>query len=382
MLQEFVDQPIQSRGYPFPGTSDLIVEYLKAGHSVVLITTALDIDEPIFFNGEKLEIVIVPSRKRARFRAMDLFASERAGIKSALLNSNVDVVHAHWTYEFAIASRSSRIPTLVTVHDWGPTVAYHNKRLYWYVRAAMQIWCLLIPGELSAPTSYLAQKITKFYRRECQIIPNGVDLREVSEQGSGREPGAVGMLNVGFTEGKNVRSALLAWRLLRGKHPDYKLHLAGPDYEVGGPAYLWATANNCDDGVIFDGPIDPTERTLWYKSKEIFLHTSREESFGLVLIEAMAAMTPVIAGQSSGAVPEITRGAARLIDINDPTEIASQLMQLLDDSEERCRLSSDGILVARQYDRVVVAEMYLSILRRLSGKNEIFPEPEGGIGSG
>lgn len=370
MLQEFVDQPILTRGYPFPGTSDLIIEYLNAGHSVVLITTATDIDQQISFGGRKLDIKIVPSRSRARFRAMDLFAAERRGIKEALLKSNIDVIHAHWTYEFALASRSSRIPSLVTVHDWGPAIAHHNKHLYWYVRAIMQMWCLLIPGELSAPTSYLAQKVTDSYRRECQIIPNGVDLGQISQFSSRRVRGSVGMLNVGFSDRKNVKSALLAWRLLRGTHPESKLHLAGPDYAAGGPAHEWAMRNGCDEGVVFEGPIDPADRTLWYQDKEVFLHTSREESFGLVLIEAMAAMTPVIAGQSSGAVPEITRGAARLIDIDDPGAIASHLKQLLDNSDERSRLSAKGIQVARQYDRKVVAATYLSTLQLLSGTKE------------
>lgn len=369
MLQEFVDEPINSRGYPFPGTSDLIIEYLNAGHSVVLITTAMDIDEPVSFSGRKLDIKIVPSRSRARLRAMDLFAAERRGIKEALLSSNIDVIHAHWTYEFALASRASKIPSLVTVHDWGPAIAYHNKHLYWYLRAAMQVWCLLIAGELSAPTSYLAQKVKDTYWRECHVIPNGVDLGEASKFDLVRVPGSVGMLNVGFSDRKNVKSALLAWRLLRDTHPKSKLHLAGPDYAIGGPAHDWAMSNDCEAGVVFEGPIDPTERTLWYQDKEIFLHTSREESFGLVLVEAMASMTPVIAGQSSGAVPEITRGAARLIDIDDPAEIASHLVQLLDHSGERRRLSAKGIQVARQYDKKVVAVKYLSILQHLSGKN-------------
>lgn len=370
MLQALVDQPINTQGYPFPGTSELIIEYLNAGHSVVLITTAADIDEPISFSGRKLDIEVVPSRARARSRAMDLFAAERRGIRKALLSSKIDVIHAHWTYEFALASRSLRIPSLVTVHDWGPAIARHNKHIYWYVRAAMQVWCLLTPGELSAPTSYLAQKVKGVYWRECHIIPNGVAIGEIPKLDAMRVPGSVGMLNVGFSDRKNVKSALLAWRLLRGTHPESKLHLAGPDYETGGPAHSWATSNGCDAGVVFEGPIDPTERTLWYQDKELFLHTSREESFGLVLVEAMAAMTPVIAGQSSGAVPEITRGAARLIDIDDPAEIASHLVQLLDSTDERRLLSAKGDHVARQYDRTVVAAKYLSILQRLSAKRE------------
>ncbi|GAA5193170.1 hypothetical protein GCM10023346_17200 [Arthrobacter gyeryongensis] len=176
------------------------------------------------------------------------------------------------------------------------------------------------------------------------------------------------MLNVGFTAGKNVRSALMAWRLVQKTHPTTTLHLAGPDYAVGGPAHAWAIKHGCEEGVVFEGPIDPRERSAWYRDKEIFLHTSREESFGLVLIEAMAAMTPVIAGKSSGAVPEITLGAARLIDIDNPKEIASHLVQLLESTDERSRLSSLGSAVAKQYDRTAVAKNYLSILHDLSSK--------------
>lgn len=367
MLQDFVDEPINHRGYPFPGTSDLVIEYLSAGHSVVLVTTSPDVEQPLLIKGRKLEIRIVPSRTRARSRAMDLFASERRGIKKALLDSKADVIHAHWTYEFALASRSSKIPSLVTVHDWGPAIAHHNRHLYWYIRAVMQAWCLLTPGALSAPTSYLANKVRHLYRRQCHIIPNGVDLSHASSNdGSQRVRGSVGMLNVGFSDRKNVMSALLAWRLLRSTHPESTLHLAGPDYGVGGPAHEWAISNGCDAGVVFEGPLDPADRTSWYGGKEIFLHTSREESFGLVLVEAMAAMTPVIAGQASGAVPEITRGAARLIDIDDPNEIAFHLMQLLDNGNERRCLSAKGAHVASEYDRRSVAAKYLSILKGLS----------------
>ncbi|WP_345448849.1 glycosyltransferase family 4 protein [Arthrobacter gyeryongensis] len=368
MLEEFVDGSISTRGYPFPGTSELIIEYINNGHYVVLITTATDVTESISLKGPMLEIMIVPSRIRARSRALDLFAAERAGVKKAILNSNADVVHAHWTYEFGIASRASKIPTLVTVHDWGPAIARHNRHLYWYIRAAMQVWCLLIPGELSAPTSYLAKRVTKIYRRKCSVIPNGVDLSGRIEPDLGRTAGSVGMLNVGFTAGKNVRSALMAWRLVQKTHPTTTLHLAGPDYAVGGPAHAWAIKHGCEEGVVFEGPIDPRERSAWYRDKEIFLHTSREESFGLVLIEAMAAMTPVIAGKSSGAVPEITLGAARLIDIDNPKEIASHLVQLLESTDERSRLSSLGSAVAKQYDRTAVAKNYLSILHDLSSK--------------
>lgn len=366
MLTEFVGQAISLRGYPFPGMSELVIEYLKLGHSVTLITTDPEIDKPVSFCGEKLRIVIVPSRPRARSRALDFFLRERRGIRKALLDTDADVVHGHWTYEFGLATRASGIPSLVTVHDWAPAVATNNKHVYWYFRAVMQVWCLTLPGELTAPTNYLGQMVKRTYLRNCHIIPNGVVLDGGNRDWAPRTPGAVGMLNAGFSDRKNVKAALIAWKSLRASHPQSKLHLAGPGYEVGGPAYVWAASQGCCEGVVFEGALDPDQRMRWYRDKEIFLHSSREESFGMVLIEAMAAGTPVIAGRYSGAVPEITLGAALLVDVDRPHEIAAGIAQLLGDAELREAHSLAGIRVAAKYDLRVIAKKYLTVLQGLA----------------
>ncbi|WP_407709937.1 glycosyltransferase family 4 protein [Arthrobacter nitrophenolicus] len=371
LLEPYIDGPINSNGYPFPGTAELILEYLGLGHSVVLITTATDISEPLRYIGEKLEIRILPARVRARSRALDFFRKERRWIAQALRCTNPDVIHAHWTYEFAIPSRNSGVPNLVTVHDWGPSIALHNKHPYWYLRAMMQIWCLSLNGELSAPTDYLAQKVRRYYRRQCSVIPNGVDVWAApAEIGPRVQNGRVGMLNVGFSERKNVKTALKAWKIVLKEHPGYQLFLAGPGYEPNGPAHSWAIENLCDKGVIFEGELDPSDRRKWYEEKSIFLHTSREESFGMVLIEAMAAKTPVIAGKASGAVPEITRGAALLVDIDNPAEVARTLLQVLSDEGELQLRSALGRQVAELYDKRVVARQYVRLLEQLaSGEN-------------
>lgn len=366
MLEDFVHGPIDSRGYPFPGTAELVIEYILAGHFVVLITTATDIDSPLSYVGPHLEIHVMPSRPRARSRALDLFRSERNAIARELARSGADVIHAHWTYEFAIPSRMSSIPDLVTVHDWGPTVALHNKHLYWYFRAVMQVWCLLLPGPLSAPTRYLAAKIEKVYKRSCHVIPNGIHIPAADSTTYCIESTRVGMMNVGFTPLKNVQSALKAWQHVYSENPEYRLCLAGPGYEVGGPAHRWARAKGLDGGVTFDGVIEPQDRLRWRADKAAFLHTSREESFGMVLIESMAAGLPVVAGRKSGAVPEITQGGARLIDVEDPSEIAECLLRLLKDRDERRQLSSLGRELSKKFDKQVVARKYLDLLQTLS----------------
>src|SRR5665647_1192622 len=95
-----------SRGYPFPMTAHLALAYLARGHQVSVITTGTDISEPEYRSGsEGLDVWVVPSRPRARDRALDFFAHERSGVAKAIKQANPDVVHAHWSYEFALAAR-------------------------------------------------------------------------------------------------------------------------------------------------------------------------------------------------------------------------------------------------------------------------------------
>lgn len=365
MLQDLVDQPIKTAGYPFPATSELVRQYIGAGHHVVLVTTGQDLVTALNYSGPNLDIKVVPARSRARARALDFFRQERRGVLEAIKESQPDVVHGHWTYEFGLAARKCGIPNLVTVHDWAPSVARQNKHLYWYFRAVMQAVCLLLPGATSAPTCYIADHVRRTFRRKCDVIPNGVVLDALPHRPAGESAYAVGMLNVGFSELKNVATALRAWKIVRQSHPTATLFLAGPDYQQDGPAHTWAILHNCAEGVVFEGPVEPAQRASWYAGKRLFLHPSREESFGLVLVEAMAAMVPVIAGKSSGAIPEVTAGAAQLIDIESPAGIAKEVARLLDDEAARTAMVESGRIVALRYDLPRVAERYLELLEGL-----------------
>jgi len=61
--------------------------------------------------------LVSPMRPRPRHRALDLFAAERAGVRQAMEEDPCDLIHAQWTYEFALAALATGQPTLVTAHD-------------------------------------------------------------------------------------------------------------------------------------------------------------------------------------------------------------------------------------------------------------------------
>jgi glycosyltransferase involved in cell wall biosynthesis len=94
------------------------------------------------------------------------------------------------------------------------------------------------------------------------------------------------------------------------------------------------------EGLRLLGHVDDALLPGLYAGAELFALPSRYEGFGLPVLEAMAAGTPVVAADAT-ALPETCGGAARLAS-PDPEPFAAALVALLHDSAERDRLRAAG----------------------------------------
>jgi glycosyltransferase involved in cell wall biosynthesis len=171
-------------------------------------------------------------------------------------------------------------------------------------------------------------KVTVVYAG-LNVIGATPEKRDWTEARTTRDE-AVKLLFVGsdfFRKGGDI--VLKALALLRREClPNVQLTVAGPD--------RWPLAADIPEGVVFVGRCTTADIAQLYHDHDLFVMPSRFEAFGIAFIEALAHGVPVI-GRSTFAMPEIIRPGKNgaLVHTDDPAELASTIMTVLDDPAVR-----------------------------------------------
>ena len=113
------------------------------------------------------------------------------------------------------------------------------------------------------------------------------------------------------------------------------------------------------------GYLPAAELANWYKRAMIFAFPSLDEGFGMPVLEAMAAGTPVIASNRA-AVPEVAGDAAWLVDPLDTEELADAMVALTRDAERRAELSRRGLERAARFTWGEAVEKTWQVYRELA----------------
>ncbi|QHT69803.1 glycosyltransferase family 4 protein [Rhodocytophaga rosea] len=356
--------------YSFPLIANLVNALVKRGHQVVVFTTSDEIDEAICFKNEKITICIAKSESHP---GRNFFRPVRRNLKALMQQYPTDIINAHWSYEFAWAAIDSGIPTVVTVRDHATTILKYQMIPYRAVRWIMNLIVLTKAKYLTTNSSYLKELLTKKQQEKAVVISNfyttGLERHFLDSATKGNY---IVSINNGFDRRKNVESGLMAFAVIRKKFPTLKYHLLGAFMETGSDAFQYAKKNNLLEGVEFIGYKPFAELLEEIKHAKLLLHTSREESFGNVVLEAMVVGTPVVGGKNSGNIPFLLLHgkAGEICDIDDPDDIAKSASKILNDEKYEAQLrdtahkyavenfSEESILTAyiNQYKRVLENE--------------------------
>lgn len=381
---------ILPKGYPgAPLTGVLIKELLKKGHKVSAFTTdaSLYTDEKIVkASGPNFDLYICPSRPRAwrlnKFRlgrALDGFIYERCQLLNAIKEAKPQLIHAHWTYEFALAAIKTGIPHLITCHDAPAVVVRFTRSLYRIMRYLVARQVFFQGRHFSAVSSYMADAAKGYTKLPISVVPNPL-ADYVVKLGRSREipeTKRIGMICNGWDALKNPKPALLAFKQAKIRHPSAELHMFGVDFGPEEVAQRWAEEQGISKNMFFHGPIPHKQLIEQLNGLDLLLHPSLEESFGVVVAEAMMLGLPIVAGKHSGAVPWVVgvsehtnkqRCCAVLTDVSNPIAIASAIDEAYDQHYPE-RSAAGYARAAQMFAPDKIAEAYLSLYRNIISAN-------------
>jgi phosphatidyl-myo-inositol alpha-mannosyltransferase len=271
-------------------------------------------------------------------------------ISRMLERERFDVIHHHEPFvpflSFQILD-SARCPNVATFHAFGGF-----SFSYWAGRIVLDRYMGKI-DERIAVSSAARHFVSRYFPGEYRIIPNGVDVDFYASAKPFPEfrDGKVNILFVGRVEPRKGAMYLLrAYARLKPIHPETRLIVVGRGPELG-ELRRYVHKHQLED-VFFAGRVDDIDKARFYKTADIYVAPSTgQESFGIVLLEAMAAGCAVVASDIHGYKRVVQRNVSGLlVEPRDSDALADALERLIADPALRRGLGDAGARRAPEYD--------------------------------
>jgi phosphatidylinositol alpha-mannosyltransferase len=326
------------------------------GHHVTVITSG----PPV--TGER---DIIRVGRNARFPINGALVNVTIGIgmrrKLAAIyaEGGFDLIHIHSPLEPTLplaalmASESTSVPVVGTFHMCArvsPSYEVFAGLLNRYARRLDRRIAVSRAAERFA---------SRYFPAEYTVIPNAIDFSRFAESNGAvaeMPRDKVNLLFVGRLDiRKKVPWLISAFKGLSTRNADCRLTIVG----TGMTGWICRIAAYPLSGksIMFTGKVDPGSLPSYYASSDIFCSLpSGGESFGIVLLEAMAAGKPVIASDIPGYREIVThRVEGLLIAPGDTRSLVEAMAWLAGDPQARQSMGNLGRLKAIRFDRAKIA---------------------------
>lgn len=298
----------------------------------------------------------------------------RPRIKSVLQEEAFDVIHLHEPFAgFVPISVLSLLNSLNAV-TIGTFHTYKGTKLWGIVGNKMAMPLFRRLNGRIAVSNPAYQFINHHFPSDYKIIPNGINVDDFASAAPLPHlmDGKTNLLFLGRLEKrKGLKYALSAYSKLRWDWPDLRFIVVGPGKPDDDSFRIMSERNLTD--VVFVGNVSDQEVARYFKSAHIFCSPATgSESFGIVLLEAMAAGVPVVASDIEGYASVITHGVdGLLVPPKDDDQLAEAIATLLRDPDLRARLSSNGRHRADEFRWERVAGRVMDYYHQFLGDKQV-----------
>ena len=291
-------------------------------------------------------------------------------IKSVLSRENFDIIHLHEPFMPMLCSavlRFSNTANVATFHAFDGKPGYKFGRPISTIMLKRRLHKLDGKIAVSKAAMEFASKYVPGY---YNIIPNGIDLELFSPDVSPISEFCDGKLNILFVgrleEQKGVNYLIKAYKRVRQEVPNSRLIIVGPGTRLRGKYEKEVLRSGLKD-VIFVGGKPQSELPQYYKAADVFCAPATGlESFGIVLLEAMAVGKPIVATNIEGYNSVMTHGVeGLLVPPRNEEMLAQALVSLLTNESLRQEMGARARLKAIEYSWEHIAQRVLNYYGRI-----------------
>jgi phosphatidylinositol alpha-mannosyltransferase len=343
---------------------DLSNALIRKGHYVSVIAPAeSDEDLPFFVESTGKPLAIRYNGSVARLSFGPLVARR---VSKWIEQGEFDVLHVH----------EPLAPSVSVLACWaakGPIVAtWHSSMDRSRVILSLAKLAQTVMEKVSARIAVspaARQTMMEHLGGDAVIIPNGVDVQAFADATPmpGWEATNKSLVFFGRVDEsrKGLTVLLQALPKIRQTFPELKLLIAGP----GDCDDLLDDLADEDRAMITQlGLVDELDKPNVYASGTIYVAPNTGgESFGIVLLEAMASGTPVIASDLPAFRRVLQDGECGKLFINEDSEsLAQAVIDLLNDSVQRDKLHTAGLARVREFDWDIVADEVIEVYKSVT----------------
>jgi len=358
--------------YAYPGgvnthISNLALHLAKTGHQVKILAPcsnkkALPTAQDIIPLGKT-----IPYPSNGSVARLTLSWWLMPKVKSILDEEKFDILHFHEplfpSLPWIVLPLSHSI-NVATFH------AYYKRSMgYWFWRPIVKRFYNRLNGKI-AVSEPAKRFISRYFPGDYRVIPHGIDVEHFSAELPPIEDFCDGKLNILFVsrleERKGIRYLLKAFRVVKAEFPQSRLIVVGPG--KGSRYKDWVNAVKLKD-VVFVGYASYDSLPRYYHTADIFCAPAvGQESFGIVLLEAMAAGKPIVASNIDGYASVLNHEVeGLLVPPKDKKALADALLSLLNDETLRQQMGSRGRRKAEAHSWESVAQRTMDYYLELFG---------------